>query len=261
MGLVVGVLGLAVLFGAYFLGRFAVARASGVRGFRATLGVRDEAWEGVSLLRRVGTSASGFFGYYLGVAALVAIGLMMSGETSVDDVSMHVNVAADGPAARAGVQSGDRMVAVGDVLTPDWPTLKAEVARYAGQPVIVRVERGGAEQTIMVTPGGSGVSKGKILVGPVVNRRAVQLSAALARGLAEPFRVVAAMARGFVALFSGTERPELSGPVAIARETSRAADNAVGDGFRLVGAVAAYAFYIALIVSALTVPRPRKKTA
>lgn len=256
MVVVVLVLGFLVLFGAYFLGRFAVARSSGVRGFRATLGIRDEAWEKVSLARRVGTSAAGFFGYYLGVATLIALGLLMSGESIADESSMRVSVSPDGPAARAGVLNGDRIVAVGDTATPSWVTLKTEVARYAGQPVIVRVERDGAEKTLMVTPAGSGVATGKILVGPLTEKKEVTLGSALGRGLTEPFHVVAVLGRGLVRTFAGSEHPELSGPVGIVRETSRAADNAVGDGLRLVGAVAAYLFYIALIVSVLTVPRP-----
>ena len=72
--------------------------------------------------------------------------------------------------------------------------------------------------------------------------------------------MVVVMARAVVNLFSGTEHPEvISNPVAIAQETTRAANNAVGDGFRMVGALAAYSFYVALIVSALTVPRARRK--
>lgn len=257
MVVVVFLVAVVVLFGAYFLGRFAVSRASGVRGFWATLGLRDDAWQGVPLGRRVGASVAGFVGYYVGVAVLVAIGLAISGESTVDEASMRVTVAASGPAAQAGVRSGDRIVSVGGAPTPDWATLKAEVAKYPGTPVAVVVERNGAQESILVTPGESGVSRGKIMVGPPVVRNQVSFATAIGHGFVEPFRVLHAAGRGFVRTFSGAEHPELTGPVGIVRETSRAADNALGDAFRMAGLLAAYFFYIALIVSVLTVPRPR----
>lgn len=261
MGLVVAFLSLAVLFGAYFLGRFVVARASGVRGFRATLGLRDEAWDGVSLGRRVGTSAAGFAGYYLGVALLIAVGLMLAGNSVADETTMRVTVAADGPAARAGVVDGDRIISVGAVPTPDWDSLRREVAHHAGEPVAVVVDREGAPRTILVTPDGEGMHRGKMLVGPSVERRDVPLGAALGRGLVEPFRVVLVMGRAVARMFSNTPPPELSGPVGIVRETSRASGSSVGEGLRLVGRLAAYFFYVALIVSALTVPRRRARAS
>ena len=259
MVVIVLIVAFAVLFGAYFLARFSVARSSGVRGFWATLGLRDEAWQGVALGRRLGTSVAGFLGYYVGVAVLVALGLVMSGESTTDETSMRVTVSSDGPAAQAGVLSGDRILSVGDTPTPDWPSLKAEVAKYAGQPVMVRVERDGAQQNIMVTPGGSGIRTGKIMVGPPVTRRDVPLGTAVGRGFVEPFRILHSLGRGFVRSFGGSGGAELSGPVGVVRETRRAADDAVGDGFRLIGALASYLFYVVLIVSVLTVPQSRKQ--
>ncbi len=261
MGLVVAVFALVVLFGAYFLGRFTVARASGVRGARAALGLRDEAWEGISLGRRVGTSVGGFVGYYLGVASLVAMGIMISGQTVVDEASMRVTVSEDGPASRAGMRAGDRIISVGSVPTPDWTSLKLEVGKHPGEATAVLVERAGVELPLMVTPDGEGMNRGRMKVGPLVERKEVSLGTALGRGLVEPFRVLAAMGKSLGRMFSGTDPPELSGPVGIVRETSRAANSAVGDGLRLVGALAAYSFYVALIVSALTVPRSRRKKA
>ncbi len=259
MGLVLAVLSLVGLFAAYFLGRIVVARLFGVRGIRAALGLNDDAWVDVSLGRRVGTSVGGFVGYYLGVALVVTLGFVISGEIAIDETTMRVNVGPDGPAARAGVLTGDRILAVGDVATPDWSTLKTEVAKHAGEAVAVRVERGGAQRTIMVTPDGEGMHRGKMLIGPPMDRRDISPGAALGRGLVEPFRVVAVMGRGVMRMVSGTERPELSGPVGIVQETSRASNQAVGDGLRLVGALASYSFYVALVVSALTVPRSRPR--
>ena len=56
------------------------------------------------------------------------------------------------PAAIAGLQSGDRIVAVNGTSTSNWDDTVAVIERSVGTPVILRVLRDGAEQTITVTP-------------------------------------------------------------------------------------------------------------
>ncbi len=56
------------------------------------------------------------------------------------------------PAADAGLRPGDRIVAVGDSLTPSFTELNAALAAYAAQPVALRVERDGRMETLTATP-------------------------------------------------------------------------------------------------------------
>jgi len=259
MVVVVILLSAVVLFGAYFLGRFAVARASGVRGVKATLGLHDDAWEGVSLVRRIATSVGGFVGYYVGAALLIALGFVISGSTTIDETSMRVNVGPDGPAARAGVVDGDRILSVADVPIPDWNTLRSEIAKHPGESVNVRIERNATQRTIAVTPSGNGAFKGKIMVGPRVQHEDVSFGAALGRGFEQPFVVIADLARGVFRSSTGDVAPEMSGPVSIVRETNSASKSGLGYGLRMVGALASYLFFIAVAVSGMTVPRPQKK--
>ena len=56
-----------------------------------------------------------------------------------------------GPAAAAGVQAGDRIVALGGVATPDVRAFRAASARvYAGLDVKVVVSRGNAKRTFTI---------------------------------------------------------------------------------------------------------------
>ena len=61
-------------------------------------------------------------------------------------------VTRDGAAERAGLQPGDRILrAAGEVMT-DWEQWRTLIQRHPGQPFSVRIERGGAEQTLELTP-------------------------------------------------------------------------------------------------------------
>lgn len=60
------------------------------------------------------------------------------------------------PAEKAGLQRGDRIVAVGNSLTPSLSELNAALTASAGRPVAVTVERGGSTLTLDATPTESG---------------------------------------------------------------------------------------------------------
>ncbi len=61
-------------------------------------------------------------------------------------------VSRDGVAERAGLRPGDRILrAAGEPIT-DWEQWRALIQRHPGQSLSVRIERGGAEQTLDLTP-------------------------------------------------------------------------------------------------------------
>ncbi len=62
-------------------------------------------------------------------------------------------VDADGPAQRAGMRNGDRIVAVGEVPVADWPELVELLQDLAGQQVVLHVERDSGPQMLTVDVG------------------------------------------------------------------------------------------------------------
>lgn len=56
------------------------------------------------------------------------------------------------PAAHAGIEKGDRIVAVGDVPTPTVADLKPALQKYAGKETEIKVERNGKTLTLTATP-------------------------------------------------------------------------------------------------------------
>ncbi len=59
----------------------------------------------------------------------------------------------DSPAAQAGIQAGDRVVAVADKTINTWADFGLAIGMRAHRETAVRLIRNGAEQTVMVTPG------------------------------------------------------------------------------------------------------------
>ncbi|WP_348246183.1 PDZ domain-containing protein, partial [Salmonella enterica] len=70
-----------------------------------------------------------------------------------------------GAAARAGLQSGDRVVAIDGRAIETWDELVAAVVASAGRPLELQVDRGGSRQAIAVTPDDAG-GRGRLGIGP-----------------------------------------------------------------------------------------------
>ncbi|MBX3227684.1 MAG: PDZ domain-containing protein [Labilithrix sp.] len=234
--------------------RWLVARRAGVRGMKPVLAIDHAPWSAVSLARRVLFTAVGPFGCYLVTALLLTFGLLLTGETRIDETSMRVRVAAASPAAAAGFRDGDQILRVDGAPVHDWDTLKREVAARPETPVLVAVRRGEEELTLTPTPSAAG----KIGVGPWVETRPVGIGSALARGVVEPFAVVRSTVIGWGRVVRGSEH-ELSGPIGIAAGTSQAYRAGAGAALRLLGGLSAYGLVVPFVVALVFFPRSRRR--
>jgi regulator of sigma E protease len=78
-------------------------------------------------------------------------------------------LAADGPAAKAGMQIGDRVVSVNGEATPTWDALDMAVLPKAGQSLELKIDRHGQATTLRVTPAADGKFEiGVLGAGPVL---------------------------------------------------------------------------------------------
>jgi len=92
-------------------------------------------------------------------------------------------VAENGAAARAGMQAGDRVLAINDEAISKWSEVVARIQAHPSQTVSVRIERKGQQQTLSVTPDSrkvNGVASGYIGVyqdmpESVIERLSVQI--------------------------------------------------------------------------------------
>ena len=156
------------------------------------------------------------------------------------------SVVADAPAAKAGLRSGDSIVAVGGAPVYTWTEVVDRVSSSPGKPIAVVVARGGAgRESVTVVPkpteepdeNGEPHTVGKIgvAVRDISVRQAIGPLDAVGAGVHGSV-VMAGEVVGIVRkLFSGrVSVKQLGGPVAITRASVQAARSGLTDLFLLI---------------------------
>jgi len=131
----------------------------------------------------------------------------------------------DSPAEKAGIQLGDRIVAVNGVAVAGFGDIPRLIRPNAGQTVQVTVRRGGQALTIPVaiTAGTITDEQGKVEKVGQIGVRAGRLEQvgplrAVGLGVDQSFKVMGTMVTGIVQIFTGDRSVrELGGPVKIAQ--------------------------------------------
>ena len=209
--------------------RWLVSRAFGIRGtFRDRVDTGAE--RGNPLLAYARAFAS-IAAIYLGCVLLFALGFASGGRTVIDEKSMRVTVM-DGPAYRAGMETGDRIVTVDGEKIEDWDQLRKIVRTHDGETILVEAERGAERKTFRVL-----VVEAKIRVGPFVQKDSLSAGEVLGESFAAPISVTRAMIKGFLV---APKPSELSGPVGITKEVDKAGETGPGTFFKLLAALATY---------------------
>ncbi|MBS2012308.1 MAG: RIP metalloprotease RseP [Deltaproteobacteria bacterium] len=199
-----------------------------------------ESYANASLWGRIVTIAAGPLANYLFASVLMFFGFILGGNPVVDEASMKVHVAPGGPAATAGVQDGDKFLSVNGDSVKDWDQLKKMIGAHPGEKIDLEVERNGEKLHLSPTPNGEGENKGKILVGPEYKIVPVGVGQAALLSVKEPPKVVYNLVRGLARMVAGKEKPELSGPVGIVKETRAAAQEGAHTYLKLLGLLSAY---------------------
>lgn len=208
---VAGFLAFAGLIATFVLGvrgtERAVARALGLPPLRWFENAAAPAWK--RFLLRATSSLVPF-------AICVAIfGVVIAARGLPEEATTVVDVLPDSAAGEAGMQDGDRVVAVGDAPVTTWDELRAQVAKHSG-PVPITVERAGRRHVLSVTP-----RQGRIGTAAAPRMREAGLGEIARHALVLPLRIVADSAKAVVAQDKATD---LRGPVGIVSETGKAAN-------------------------------------
>jgi membrane-associated protease RseP (regulator of RpoE activity) len=216
---------------AVFAGRWLASRAFGIRDLRRATNSEEERGRPSLAFAR---AAAAIACVYLACVLLFVPGLA-SGRPVVDEQSMRVTVTANGPASRAGIGNGDRIVSVNGEAPRDWDHLKKMVGAHPDEVITVDVERAGERKAFSVRTEGP-----KMMVAPFVEHRTPSFGEALGEAFVEPIKVARMFVRGLARTIGGAEKPELSGPVGVSREMTSAAESGTGTFLRLIAAMAAY---------------------
>ncbi len=208
-----------------------------------------ESYANASLWARIVTISAGPLANYFFASVLIFFAFLLGGNPVSDEASMRVHVGPNGPAEKAGIIDGDKILSVNGASVHDWDGLKKEIGTHPGVAIDIEVERdvkGGAAGAteklhFPTTPiAAEGDTKGKILVGPPFKIEPVTVGQAALLSVKKPPKVVYELVKGLGRMIAGKEKPELSGPVGIVREVGNAAKDGPHTYLMLLGLLSAY---------------------
>jgi len=188
-----------------------------------------------SLIARISAIVAGPLANYLFASVFFFAALMIGGK-GVPTTSVQVM---DGPAKTAKLMDGDTIATIDGGKVADWDDLRRRVMASSKRPIEVGVVRKGEPLTIKVQPI---VKDGHPMIGvtPVLKQVPVTLREATVESLKSPALVVEQLVVGLSRIITGKDKPQLSGPVGIVKETSRAAERSWGHYLAWLGMLSAY---------------------
>jgi regulator of sigma E protease len=199
-----------------------------------------ESYANASLFARVVTIAAGPLTNYFFASVLIFLGLLIGGKEVPDEASMRVVVEA-GPAQVAGIQTGDRVLAVNGEAMHGWDQLRKSVSAHPGEPITVTIERGDRTlfETVTPTPRGE-KDEGLIHIRMPTHVESVGVAEAAKISVVAPPVFVYENVRAIGRVLTGKEKLQVSGPVGIVRETARQARTGLGVLLQFLGMLSAY---------------------
>lgn len=177
----------------------------------------EGSYANASLLARISAIIAGPLANYLAASIFFFAAFVIAGKASD---SSEVEVAPDGAAEAAGIVTGDRIVAIDGKPIKEWDDIPPAIQPKPNQPIVVKVERQGRTLDLKATPT---ESEGKGLLGVKATRIPIPWTEAAVRSIEYPAMIVGLNLEGIGRMITGKEKPQLSGPLGLMRETKKAA--------------------------------------
>ncbi len=176
-----------------------------------------------SLTGRISAIIAGPLANYLSASLLFFGAIIFSGEPSG---TTEVNVRDEGAAAVAGLKDGDFITAIDGKKIEKWDDIPPAVQPYPKKEIVVEVLRGEEALSFKATPeemGGKGLLGVSAVQVPVPWSEVKWKEAAL-KSIEQPAKIVVFSMEGIGRMVTGREKPQLSGPLGLMRETKKAAE-------------------------------------
>ena len=276
MSILVGILGLALLMVIHEGGHLLAARAFGMRVIRFSIGFGPALWRhqpkgsetvyqvalipflayvqiagmnpleevdqsdkgsyaNASLPARISAIVAGPLANYLFASVLFFAAFMIGGDNT------RIEVMAGGAAEKAGLHDGDKVLQIEDTKIDKWEQIPQMIQPRAKKEIAILVQRGSERTSIKVTPEPKAKDGGgQIGVRPISMVPAMSFKEATVECVLHPAKVVEALVVGLGRIITGRERPEVTGPVGIVKETSKAAERGAADYLYMLGLLSAY---------------------
>lgn len=213
-----------------------------------------------SLLGRISAIVAGPLANYL-FASIVFFGALLAGGKPADGTVIEVTSSfsqkgEDGkveetptPAAAAGMESGDTIIAVNGTSVTKWNEIPKLVQPHGGKKLEVAIERAGQPLTLTVIPE---EREGRGVIGITPETIPIPWTEAVMPAIETPAQIVRVSLFSIGRMIIGKEKAQLHGPLGLMRETEKAAKQGFGAYLFIVGLLStSLAFFNMLPVPAL----------
>jgi regulator of sigma E protease len=188
-----------------------------------------------SLPARISAIVAGPLANYLFASVFFFAAFMIGGETT------KVEILPDSAASKAGMQNGDKVLEIEGTKIQQFEQIRDLVLPKVNQKIRVLVQRGKDTKTFTLVPEPKAKDgRGQIGVSPVSMVPPMNFKEASVESVLHPAKVVEALVVGLGRILTGRDRPEVTGPVGIVKETSKAAERGSADYLYMLGLLSAY---------------------
>jgi len=145
---------------------------------------------------------------------------------------------ADKPAVQAGLEVGDRILAVNGVETPDWTSVTQQIHSKAGEKVTFRIEKADSKEIIemeIIPQYDQQAGRGLIGISPMVVYQQTTVLKAAQYGLQQTAEFTRLVVVYIIQMITGKAPVELSGPVGVAQVIGEGAKQGLSNLLSLTG--------------------------
>ncbi|MFO0549388.1 MAG: M50 family metallopeptidase [Polyangiaceae bacterium] len=144
------------------------------------------------------------------------------------------------PAAKAGLEDGDKILTVQDTPVSTWTEMASRISENPGTEIPIEVLRKGERVTIVVTPKASDDGRGRIGVTPFGLRPANGLGEAALFAIKAPPQHMRVQLEALREVFKGKEEAKLGGPKVMVDQMAQAAESGWEDFLMFLGALSTW---------------------
>ncbi len=195
-------------------------------------------FESKALWRKMAVIAAGpVMNFVLG-AVLFIIVFAWFGVPTAGNENIVGGVIAGKPAAQAGIEAGDRIIAVNGVLTNDWAAVTEQIHSKSNEKVMFQIEKAGTKQTVtleIIPEFDQQSGRGLIGITPQVYNQRVSVLKSAQYGLQQTIEFTRVIIAYIIQMITGQAPVELSGPVAVAQVIGEGARQGLSNLLSLTG--------------------------
>ena len=177
-----------------------------------------------SVWKRIAVVVMGPIMNFLLAALLFALIFSLYGQpVDTQDGAVIGRVLPQQPAYEAGVEEGDKVLAVNGEDVESWQDLATEINKHPNEEITLQIERENEVLNLAVTPKLDKKSqRGLIGITPIIEREKVGFFRGIWLGIQQTVMYIYAIAAGLWQMVTGQMAAQVSGPVAIAKMVGRA---------------------------------------